>query len=78
MDVHCLLCGGCADICPIGCIEIVAKAALISAPQMGDYSSSHERTNHEDKSMVLVKDESGCIRCGLCVEQCPTGVMAYV
>ncbi len=24
---------------------------------------------------VLLKDESACVRCGLCAERCPTGAM---
>lgn len=56
---ECIQCGGCVDVCPEQCIDLVALRRM-SAGKPG---------------ALLLKDESACIRCGLCARRCPTGVI---
>jgi ferredoxin len=63
---ECILCGGCVDVCPENCIELLAidridfDAPAPDAPAQGS---------------VMLKDETRCIRCGLCAERCPVGTI---
>jgi len=61
----CILCGGCVDICPEGCIRItpVEEIDSLDAPV---------------PSSALIIQEDRCIRCNLCVERCPTGALSMV
>ncbi|RMH69556.1 MAG: 4Fe-4S dicluster domain-containing protein, partial [Actinomyces sp.] len=54
----CVLCGLCADICPLDLISLVPAAEVTGDPA------------HADRT-ALVLDETACIRCGLCIERCP-------
>lgn len=75
---ECIQCGGCVDVCPEQCIDLVslvrvsassiearallpngAPAALLDAPT----------------GAGLLKDETACIRCGLCARRCPAGLI---
>ena len=56
----CVLCGGCADVCPTYCLRLVPLASLglaVDAPP---------------GSTAIIKDEDRCIRCGQCAVRCPT------
>jgi len=68
-DCDCILCGGCADICPVGCIEFNTINDIPHARQI--LSSSEIR----DFVIIITKDEKRCIGCGLCVAQCPVGAI---
>lgn len=75
---ECILCGGCADICPESCIEIVPRPRIQFEEESGKIV---QNTFHLDpataggKGMVLIKDETVCIRCGLCAKRCPAGTI---
>lgn len=83
----CILCGGCVDVCPENCLELVSLDRIafdeattgelaefrellgvelddIKAEQLGAISGS-----------AMLKDESRCIRCGLCAARCPVGTI---
>lgn len=70
---RCILCGGCADVCPQLCLRIVslsqiqadADVSAAIAGQLGDFQAC--------QASAILKDETICIRCGLCAERCPTG-----
>jgi len=75
---ECILCGGCSDICPEQCIEIIPGSKM-SYPQ-SLLSLLKDQFNYrpqaeEDRGMVLIKNEEICIRCGLCAKRCPTGTI---
>jgi NADPH-dependent glutamate synthase beta subunit-like oxidoreductase len=65
----CILCGGCVDVCPESCLRLVASSRL--SIQNGSESALQETTD----SFVILKDETLCIRCGLCAKRCPTGAV---
>ena len=78
---ECILCGGCADVCPEFCIELVPLSRLSAEPALrellvGDLGEAAEALFEESASgTVLIKDETACIRCGLCAERCPAGTI---
>jgi NAD-dependent dihydropyrimidine dehydrogenase PreA subunit len=69
---RCILCGGCADVCPTLCLKIIPLSALKPTPDIAELLGSElgDEPNLEKNSAIL-KDEDRCIRCALCVERCP-------
>ncbi len=72
----CILCGGCADICPESCLRLVDAADLrgddkLEAAFLGRYGQPPSPGQHG----TIIKDETRCIRCGLCAVRCPTGAV---
>lgn len=59
---RCVLCGGCADVCPTACLKLVALADIDLDPGPDFDVESHS---------AILKDEDRCIRCGLCEQRCP-------
>jgi formate dehydrogenase beta subunit len=74
LGTECILCGGCQDICPEDCIEIVPAARVqvlpLSARELAPILIEGRRTGS-----ILIKDEEVCIRCGLCAARCPVGTI---
>ena len=80
---ECILCGGCVDVCPETCLQLVPLAQFdfsdVTKQQLS--ATSNSRSNEllhlspeelsTTKGSVMVKDETICIRCGLCAERCP-------
>lgn len=71
----CILCGGCADVCPELCLQLVSLERLT-----GDGSLQYaldQRLGDERRSdwSAIVKDETRCIRCALCAQRCPVGAI---
>jgi ferredoxin len=83
----CILCGGCVDVCPEDCLELVSLDRLQFTPE----TVQHIRDNQECFGVELnevaadelgvvtgsamLKDETRCIRCGLCAARCPVGTI---
>jgi formate dehydrogenase beta subunit len=80
---ECILCGGCVDVCPENCLSLVPlksfaftdeeKERLTREKELRSVDLQHispEELNLGEGS-VMVKDETICIRCGLCAERCP-------
>jgi len=71
---ECILCGGCQDICPEDCIEIVPFGMEGAVP-----ASARELAplllEGELAGSIFIKDEETCIRCGLCALRCPVGTI---
>lgn len=73
---QCILCGGCADVCPESCLRLVDVMDLqgdenLRAAVIARYGSVRGR----EMQSAIIKDETRCIRCGLCAERCPTGAI---
>ena len=80
---ECILCGGCVDVCPENCLRLVPLSQFEFSDQtkreLNENSAYYPGTlQHLDageldavEGSVMVKDETICIRCGLCAERCP-------
>ena len=82
LGTECILCGGCADVCPEDCItfvplsEISVDPALLDQVRAEHGEAAAALLGREDRSgTALIKDETVCIRCGLCAERCPAGTI---
>ena len=83
----CILCGGCVDVCPEKCLELVSLDRIQFEPD----AVQHIRENQECfgveldevaadelgvvSGSAMLKDETRCIRCGLCAIRCPVGTI---
>jgi NADPH-dependent glutamate synthase beta subunit-like oxidoreductase/ferredoxin len=71
----CVLCGGCVDVCPETCLNIVPVSALKSESSLEGILNAQLRDVPHDEASAIIKDETVCIRCALCAERCPTGAI---
>ena len=69
---RCVLCGGCADVCPELCLKLVSLDRIdqddeslrkLISNGLGDIDAA--------SAAMIIKDEARCIRCGLCASRCP-------
>ena len=70
----CVLCSRCVDVCPEHCLSLVPydaielpeteRRALESAAEAGGLPLA-----------AMIKDDTRCIRCGMCAIRCPTDAM---
>ena len=70
---RCVLCGGCADVCPTQCLKLVRLADLVPSPEVAAAveGALGAGASLEENSAIL-KDEERCIRCALCAMRCPS------
>ncbi len=80
---ECILCGGCVDVCPQNCLSLVplsqllvpddVKSRLLDEAPLHAGSLLHLEASDlpATEGSVMLKDETICIRCGLCAERCP-------
>ena len=83
----CVICGACVDVCPENCLELVpldriefdsmALDAIADNPE--SYSFALEGIQPSELGSVtgtaMIKDETRCIRCGLCALRCPANTI---
>jgi len=84
---ECILCGGCVDVCPENCLQLVPLNQFQFSEENLQYLSAtsdlraNEMLNLSAAELtngigsVMVKDETICIRCGLCAERCPVNTI---
>src|SRR5262249_19745216 len=80
---ECILCGGCVDVCPQNCLQLIPlnqlqfgsenRAQITDLAQKDSVMLQHLSLDDlfSGEGSVMVKDETICIRCGLCAERCP-------
>jgi NADPH-dependent glutamate synthase beta subunit-like oxidoreductase len=83
----CILCGGCVDVCPENCLELVSLARIEFPPDaVAAIRADQEIFGIELNEVAadelgvvtgsaMLKDETRCIRCGLCAMRCPVGTI---
>jgi NADPH-dependent glutamate synthase beta subunit-like oxidoreductase len=73
---ECILCGGCADVCPEYCLRLVDVAHLRGNENLqAAFVARYHRVPAAGEQSAIIKDETRCIRCGLCAARCPTGAI---
>lgn len=83
----CILCGGCVDVCPENCLELVSLDRFQFEPEVVEQLVAEEALLNVEldevkadelgvvAGSVMLKDETRCIRCGLCAARCPVGMI---
>lgn len=71
----CILCGGCADVCPELCLRLVSCDRLAGDGQLATLLDKRYGEVDLATMSAIVKDEQKCIRCALCAERCPVGAI---
>ncbi|MDZ4246513.1 MAG: FAD-dependent oxidoreductase, partial [Dehalococcoidia bacterium] len=80
----CILCGGCVDICPMNCLKMVSLDKINGTPELKevikarygiDPDSIKEGRGISERGTAMIKDETRCVRCGLCSQRCPVGAI---
>jgi len=79
----CVACTGCVDVCPENLIKLTPVTELCKTAEGRDWIAglagvppgemeTFGREQLDAMGGVMVKDESTCIRCGLCAARCPS------
>jgi formate dehydrogenase beta subunit len=83
----CILCGGCVDVCPENCLQLVSLDRILFEPETVQQIIEHQELFGVELDEVaadelgivtgsaMLKDETRCIRCGLCAARCPVGTI---
>lgn len=83
----CVLCGGCVDVCPENCLELISLDRIqFDADALDTLTNHPEQFGFELKDIqpdelgsisgtAMLKDETRCIRCGLCAARCPANTI---
>lgn len=74
---RCVLCGGCADVCPTQCLKLTPIDQLEGESRLdlaleGLLGPAADRSENS----AIIKDEDRCIRCALCAARCPAEAIA--
>lgn len=81
----CTLCGGCVDACPMNCLKLVKLDKIRGDRRLEDLAKARygipfeefqkDEGNLLEEATAIIKDETRCIRCGLCQRRCPNGAI---
>jgi len=83
---ECILCGGCVDICPENCLQLVSVDRIDFTSVADAIRDNRELFGVELNDVApeelgaitgsaMLKDETRCIRCGLCAARCTVGTI---
>ncbi len=73
--LKCVLCNRCADVCPEKCLTFVPLELVDMPPEQLEAALDSYGHDCDQPLTVLLKDDTLCIRCGLCALRCPTDAM---
>jgi NADPH-dependent glutamate synthase beta subunit-like oxidoreductase/ferredoxin len=68
---RCILCGGCADVCPEYCLRLVSLENIRGDKTLTELYRNRYGNDPVGTGSAIIKDEDRCIRCGLCAKRCP-------
>jgi len=84
---ECVLCGGCVDVCPENCLSLVSLDRIGFEPGTLEAIRDNAQLFGVELNDVkadelgvitgaaMIKDETRCIRCGLCALRCPANTI---
>jgi len=74
---RCVLCGGCADVCPTLCLKLVPLTEIVWSEEL-DAAAGSLLGEGEDPALhsAILKDEDRCIRCAACAMRCPADAIS--
>lgn len=70
---ECIQCGGCVDVCPEACIDLVQLRTIAASGDPERRFLLPDGASAPGEGAALIKNEDRCIRCGLCARRCPVG-----
>jgi len=73
---ECIQCAGCVDVCPEDCFDLVTLGRIARLDEEDEPlrlpdGSPFRPLVDAATGAALLKDETACIRCGLCARRCP-------
>ena len=69
---RCVLCGGCADVCPTECLKLISLDELEFDSDVSEMIANGIGADGDlSENSAILKDEDRCIRCALCAQRCP-------
>jgi NADPH-dependent glutamate synthase beta subunit-like oxidoreductase len=84
---ECVLCGGCVDVCPENCLSLVSLDRIEFEPGVLEtirdnspvFGIELDDVAADELGVItgsaMIKDETRCIRCGLCALRCPANTI---
>jgi NADPH-dependent glutamate synthase beta subunit-like oxidoreductase len=73
---RCILCGGCADVCPEYCLRLVSLENMSGDDVLTTLFKNRYGKEPEATGSAIIKDEERCIRCALCAKRCPVDAIS--
>ncbi len=74
---RCVLCGGCADVCPTLCLKLTPLSEIAQSEEM---RAAIQAALGPDEDLAqhsaILKDEDRCIRCAACAMRCPVDAIS--
>lgn len=69
---RCVLCGGCADVCPTLCLKLTPLSEIAQTEEMRAAVAATLGPDEDlSQHSAILKDEDRCIRCAACAMRCP-------